>query len=268
MKIISIIIKSLKEQIRSYWVLLLSLSMGPFFIFLYYLITESSESQYEILVINHDLGVLADGEMINYGEELIGYYAAAKEYITPLPFIVTEVRDRKQSIEEVKNKKADALIIIDSLFSSSIEQEKRKESTSAPAVEFIGDLTNTNYLISAVWANEIINEYVIQKTNSHRVVELKETALGKSASVNEFDMLVPGILILSLIMLMFTASIAMVSEVENKTIIRLKLSKMTAFEYLVGISFTQLLVGISPQEGTPAGLFPLETFILGRQPLH
>jgi ABC-2 type transport system permease protein len=57
-------------------------------------------------------------------------------------------------------------------------------------------------------------------------------------------MIVPGILILSLIMLMFTASIAFVSEVENRTIMRLKLSKISTFEYLSGISVVQLFVGI------------------------
>ncbi len=81
-------------------------------------------------------------------------------------------------------------------------------------------------------------------TNNKRIVNLKETALGTSATASSFDMIVPGILIVSLIMLMFTASIAFVSEVENKTIIRLKLSKLTVFEFLTGISFVQLLVGI------------------------
>ena len=73
---------------------------------------------------------------------------------------------------------------------------------------------------------------------------LKETALGTSATASSFDMIVPGILIVSLIMLMFTASIAFVSEVENKTIMRLKLSKLNVFEFLAGISSVQLLVGI------------------------
>jgi ABC-2 type transport system permease protein len=57
-------------------------------------------------------------------------------------------------------------------------------------------------------------------------------------------MIVPGILIVSLIMLMFTASIAFVSEVENKTILRLKLSKLSVFEFLGGTSLVQLAVGI------------------------
>ena len=115
---------------------------------------------------------------------------------------------------------------------------------AVPGIEFIGDLTNTNYLISAVWTNEIINEYALLATGKKRLIQVKETALGISASVSEFDMMVPGILIVSLIMLMFTASIAFVSEVENRTIMRLKLSKLTVFEFLSGISIVQLMVGI------------------------
>lgn len=93
-------------------------------------------------------------------------------------------------------------------------------------------------------ANEILIEYTLQATHNKRIIELKETAFGTSAAVSNFDMMVPGILIVSLIMLMFTASIAFVSEVENKTIMRLKLSKLTTFEFLGGISVAQLIVGI------------------------
>jgi ABC-2 type transport system permease protein len=45
-------------------------------------------------------------------------------------------------------------------------------------------------------------------------------------------------------MLMFSATIAIVTEVEHKTIIRLKLSKLTAIEYLSGVSAVQVLIGI------------------------
>jgi ABC-2 type transport system permease protein len=43
---------------------------------------------------------------------------------------------------------------------------------------------------------------------------------------------------------MFTASIAFVVEVENKTMIRLKLSNMTGFQFLTGVSIVQLGVGL------------------------
>lgn len=244
MKVIHIISKSLKEQIRSYWVLLLSLSMGPFFIFVYFLIMETTMPQYTILIANKDKGVIIDEQHVNYGNDLIQFFKRFSTDTTAIPLTVMEVADKKVGTENLKNKKADALIIIDDSFSQSILKRKAADTTSVVNIEFAGDLSNTNYLISAVWANEIVNEFALNATNNKRIVQLKETALGNSGTASSFDILVPGILIVSLIMLMFTASIAFVSEVENKTIIRLKLSKLRVVDFLAGISTVQLLVGI------------------------
>ena len=244
MKTISIITKSLKEQIRSYWVLLLSLTMGPFFIFVYFLIVETSRPQYTVLIANNDAGVLTNGQKINYGNNLIAFFRSFKADTIAIPLTVNVARDRTSGIESIKNKKADALIIIDNSFSQTIDRQGVNDSVAVPKVEFIGDLTSANYLVSAVWANEILYEYILVATNNKRNIVVKETALGTSATMSTFDMIVPGILIVSLIMLMFTASIAFVSEVENKTVIRLKLSRLTAFEFLGGNSIVQLLVGI------------------------
>ena len=56
-------------------------------------------------------------------------------------------------------------------------------------------------------------------------------------------MMVPGLLILALIMLMFSATISIITEVENKTILRLKLSKLGSFNFLTGITVVQIFVG-------------------------
>lgn len=244
MKILSIIGKSLKEQIRSYWVLLLSLSMGPFFIFVYFLIIESSEIKYSVLIANEDKGVLVDGRQVNHGDGLVVFFKHFRTDSIAIPFTVETAPDKTAGIESVRNKKADALIIVYDSFSEALEKRGLNDDTVMPKIEFAGDLTNTNYLVSAVWANELINEYTFRATHNKRIVEVKETALGTSATLSNFDMIVPGILIVSLIMLMFTASIAFVSEVENRTIMRLKLSKLTAFEFLCGISIVQLILGV------------------------
>lgn len=244
MKTLSIITKSLKEQIRSYWMLLLTLSLGPFFIFIYFLINKTSEPHYSIQIANNDSGQLINESPVNYGDSLIAFFKSIDMDTASFLFTIKEVKDKNEGIESIQNKKADALILINDSFSRQIEKRKQQDSLITPKIEFIGDLTSSNYLISAVWANEIINEYALQATNNKRVVEVKETALGISATINSFDLLVPGILIVSIIMLMYTASIAFVSEVENKTILRLKLSKLTILEFLAGISAVQLLVGI------------------------
>jgi len=171
MKIISIITKSLKEQIRSSWILLLSLSMGPFFIIVYFLIMESSKPDYTVLIANNDTGVLIDGQKINHGNNLTVCFKSFKTDKLTAPFNVIVTSNKFAGIESIKNNKADALIIISDSFSRDIDKRRLNDSTTAAMVEFIGDLTNTEYLISAVWANEVLNEYALLATHNKRVAE-------------------------------------------------------------------------------------------------
>lgn len=245
MKTIAVIIKSIKEQLRSYWVLLLTLSMGPFFIFVYFLITETSKTSYDLSIVNNDKGVIINGEYKNFGNELIAQFEETTTSFTTAPFVILKEISEENGIAAIKNKKTDALIVIDSEFSKAMLRRNASDDESLPTLTFIGDLTSTEYLISAVWANEVINSFVLDKTQSHKLFEIKETALGQTATISEFNLLVPGILIVSLIMLMFTASIAFVSEVENKTIMRLRLSKINSESFLGGIAVVQLIIGLS-----------------------
>ena len=85
MRLSSVLIKSAKEQVRSYWVLLLSLVMGPFFIFVYYLIVESSRASYDVVVINNDTGLVENGIKRNFGDELIRYFESSRPDTFPVP---------------------------------------------------------------------------------------------------------------------------------------------------------------------------------------
>ena len=245
MKTLSVIIKSLKEQLRSFWIIVLTLSMGTFFIFVYYLITESSKPHYTILLVNTDLGADINNQRSNLGRNLVSFFKTADNPLNSSTFITQETAGEDEGIDELKNKKADALIIIPESFTKGVVAWQNNDSLRSSKIELVGDLTSASYLISAVWANEIVNRFSLETTHSRKIIEVEETALGASAKTDEFTMLVPGILILSIIMLMFTASIAFVSEVENKTILRLKLSKLKTVEYLAGIGFVQLLVGLT-----------------------
>jgi hypothetical protein len=205
---------------------------------------ETSEPKYTLLIANKDKGLSSDDNKVNLGDSLTSFFNSIKNDTIQIPLIVRQTDDKFTAIGEIKNKKADALMVIDDFFSQKLQQRKLNDTTALPGIEFIGDLTSPGYLVSVVWANEIVNEYALKFTGSKRIIGVRETALGTSATASGFDMIVPGILIVSIIMLMFTASIAFVSEVENKTIMRLKMSKITVFEFLTGISVVQLLVGI------------------------
>lgn len=248
MKIAAIIRKSLKEQIRSFWILLLSLSMGPFFIGIYYLITESSKPQYDVLFVNQDTGT----DSVNHGQLMADYINLLSA--DTLPLHVVQANSREEAVRKLKDRKADAAVVISPGFSSTLE--RFGDSTATAAVEFIGDLSRTEYLVSAVWANELVQLYAREATQTPALIEVTETALGITGNLDDFDMIVPGILMVSLIMLMFTSSIAFVSEVEHRTLMRLKLSQLTSLEFAAGVGSVQLLVGIGSM------LFTLVTALL------
>lgn len=244
MKLWSLIIRYIKEQYRSLWILLLTLSMGPFFMFVYYLILESSKPRFDVAIVNSDRGAVMKGDTIKLGEEYIKYFDLSVKDSVDMPFFISEPENRSIAIEKLKNRKFDALVIIPEEFSEKIIKKDSNDTLPPVEIEFYGNLTDVSYLLSALWANEILNSFIRTSTGSQEFVKVTETAIGSSGRVTDFDLIVPGILIISIIMLMFTATIAFVLEVENKTIIRLKLSKLTAFEFVTGITIVQLFVGI------------------------
>ncbi len=244
MKLFSIIVRSLKEQWRSFWILLLTLSMGPFFISVYYLIIESSKSHYDVAIINNDKGYMADSVFVNKGEEFIIFFSSNVKDSVKTPFSIRKSNSKLDAIAELKTKKSDAFIIIPADFSKQLIEHRNFDNITPAEMQFYGDLTSAGYLISALWANETLNSFIKKSTGSVDLIKIAETGIGTSSNISDFDLIVPGLLILSVIMLMFTATITFVSEVENKTILRLKLSRITSLEYIAGITVVQLIVGI------------------------
>lgn len=246
MRTSGVIKKSIKEQLRNFWILLLTVTMAPFFIYIYYLINETTKPRFDLLVLNQDQGVTISGGKRNYGGDLIESIKKIEQAVSAIPITLKEIGSRAEAINRLKNREADVLAIIPGNFSECLHNltVSKDGAGAGVSVELVGDLTNMNYIVGAVCADEVINDYVFDVSGRTRPVRIIETALGMSGHVDDFDLYVPGILILSLIMLMFSATIAIVTEVENKTIIRLKLSKLTALEFLAGVGFVQVLVGI------------------------
>lgn len=237
-RIISVIRKSLKEQLRSFKVLLLSLLMGPFFILVYYLIIHSTQTTYDILVLQSDTGQMVE----NQGDTLYDFMQLSSASIENFPVTLNRVETEEEGLEKLRKNKGDVLFVIPEGFTAILSQ---KERSQLPEFKIQGDLMKPSYMLSAVIINEMTQEFLRSYYQEEPLFTYQELPLGNTGNLDDFSLMVPGIIILSVIMLMFTASIAFVSEVENKTIIRLKLSKLKSYEYLAGVSFVQMLVGMA-----------------------
>jgi ABC-2 type transport system permease protein len=237
MKLLPVIKKCLLEQYRQMWLLILTVSMAPFFVCIYYLMMESSSVNFHIELVNEDQGYQAS----NYGVDLIKMAQAFQNDSVPVYF--HESADLEAATARVKNRKADAVVIIPKDFSTKLTAYRAGQDVKVP-FELTGDLTDPNYIFAAVFGHEMVVQFIAFQTGTDVFYELTETPIGLGATMNEFDLYVPGLIILSTVMLMFTASIAFVRESEQNTIIRLKLSKIRNWELIGGIGIVQLVIGL------------------------
>ena len=240
----SVLAKSYKEQLRSIWVLLLTVSLAPFFVFVYYLINDAQQVDYDLQVINQDQGAIWDGEEVNLGVEVIQYLLEMDPQEVGIPLSVHPREERKDAVKDLENGSADALVVLPPGFSRDLVALANGSSETSVAVELVGDLSQVGYMVTAVWAGEFITDIVHSISGIPRPLAVTETALGQTGAIDEFDYYMPGIMILALIMLMFTATIALITEVDQQTILRLKLSRLNAVTFLSGVSVIQILVGL------------------------
>ena len=244
MKILSIIKKSIKENIRHLWLLILTISLTPFFVGFYWAISEAEKPNYEILLVNQDAGIEFQSKNYNYGALIIEEIKKMDKDSLHFPMNIKVSNDRSVAIEKLKNKKADALVVFPNDFSKKVQDLLFSNKEESINIEFVGDLTSIKYMVTAIWAGETFSEFIYEATDKKNPVKITETSIGISGRIDDFDFYVPGLLILSIIMILLPASISIIHEVENKTMLRLKLSNLTALEFLTGISTVQLIIGI------------------------
>jgi ABC-2 type transport system permease protein len=241
MKWYSVFIKSLKEQVRDYWILLIVILLAPFFIFVYFLMIESENPQYDIILVNKDQGISFTPHNVNLGDSLITYLGQVSQKYDEIVLRFHREYNRDQAIIRLKDGKGDAALIIPENFTSSLFADQLKGSDPS-ALELIGNVTDMKYIIGAVLTEELFNSFLVETTGFKMPVKFMETKLGYSGERSVFELYVPGMLILAIIMMMFSASAAIVREPEIQTLKRLKLSHLSALEFLTGISLVQIIV--------------------------
>jgi ABC-2 type transport system permease protein len=238
-----VFLKSVREQIRDYWILLLTIFLAPFFVFMYYLMVEVETPEFKILLVNQDEGTFQLGQPVNMGDSLINYMQvlSSKQETSMLHY--TENDKRQAGISLLREGDADVMIVFPTNLSLQLLNPENEDPPGA-ILELVGDITDMQYIIGAVWSEELINQFIREASGISLPIEWKETTLGYSGQRTTFELYVPGMLILAIIMMIFSASAAIVREPEAKTLERLKISNLTALEFLGGISLIQVFIAI------------------------
>jgi len=246
MRIWSILRKCGREQKRDLWVLSLSLAFAPLFVFVYWMFTGgNATTSYKVFVINQDLGInLSDGTNFNAGFEVITAMGDLS-FKDGSPILrLKSITDRAVGEKGLQDRGAALLVIIPPDFSQVIGEIQEGGSMQTTAVEFVGDLTNPYYTVAAVMAMTAIDNYSLAVNGEQRAIGLIETPLGGSEARTEFEIYIPGLFVLAVIMMMFQAAMMVARDIESGSLQRLKITHLTAFEYFSGTTIWLVLIAI------------------------
>jgi ABC-2 type transport system permease protein len=246
MRLWNVFVKSIREQKRDLWLIGLSLAFAPLFVFIYYLMTGGTgTTSYGVLVINQDVPVtLTDGTTFAAGDDVVeNLRGIAYQNGSPL-LRVFLMDDRADAEQKLRDRAAAALVIIPLDFSAQLSAFRSGDTSASTDLTFIGDLTNPYYTVAAVMAMTAADAYTQGFTDAPRPVELVEIPLGASAARSEFENYVPGLLVLAVVLMVFQAAMTPARDIESGALRRLRLTPLTAFDYLGGTSLWLGLVSI------------------------
>jgi ABC-2 type transport system permease protein len=234
MRMLAIIKKALIMQVRDYWALLLTVSAAPFFVFIYYVMTSGGSTTYSVQCFFQDpikTGIFKE-QIINNLKGVT--YSNGKNTLE-----VSLTDDTVTSKQLIRDRKADVLLVIPEGFSDSLK------SGGAPEFQVFGEASNPKYSIGLIFTITGIEALVKQYSGKKPLYTFRETFMGNSEAKTEFEVYVPGIFVFSIIMLILSASLIFIRDVEDRTMLRLKISRMTVFDYLLGNTLVQWAVGIT-----------------------
>jgi len=238
MKTFACFIKTFKENLRDWKILILAIVFAPFFIYLMYLYMNGSGSAaYNVVLINNDINGSFSTELT---EELENLKTEDGRFVLN----ILKITDSTEARNMIKNKDADLLITIPESFSSSLDRYINSRNGLFPTVRSYGDQANTSYMIAASFFDYTLFNYICLRTGTEIPVSIKYEYAGRGKTLKEFDLYVPALFVLSIIMILFTTGASIVREVEKDTITRLSLSKVRSVEFMTALSLNQIILGL------------------------
>ena len=245
MRFLAYLQKTFKENVREWKITVLALVFGPFFVYMMYAYFGGASVRYMLLVVNHDQPVPAASGRLSAGDDLLAQWRAAKYPDGKAFFQVKAIADAEAGARELRDRSADLMLLIPPEFSLRLRECMEKKEGAVPRLTNYGDHSNVRFTVATAFADYVTYAYISEmaKITMPLQVEFQPVAAGRG--VSEFDLYVPALLVLAIIMVLFTAAASLIKEVDKGTISRLILSRLTAFEFLGAIAANQVLISMA-----------------------
>ena len=233
------------ENFRDWKILIMAITFAPFFVILMYFYFGEATETYRVVFVNHDRGATArDGSIFNSGQTLISEIKRFSGHDGAIVLKVSQEQEIAEAQKRLKEKSVDLIVEIDENFSQILKDYKEGETPAPAVVKTYGDPANPKYIMAAAWSDSLTYQFVEEWSGLKGPLKFQTESLSPLKSISDFDLYVPGLLGLALIMLMFTAAATLIKEKDKGTIVRLRISNMTTTEWITAMSLSQIIIGL------------------------
>jgi ABC-2 type transport system permease protein len=243
-KLWQICLKTLKEQMRSGWDLILSVSLAPVFIIIYWIFMGSGAAlTVDVLVVNNDR---IDGVAQTCSQEVISRLIDLQHTDGTPVLRIKELNNSITAEQKLKDRQAVAAVIFPQGYTQEIQRVRDQGGmmSADTSALVIGDQGHPYYALAAVFVISTLEGYAVEATGYQMPFSYHEKFIGDGMIRRDFDNYVPGLLVVAITMIIFSVSIAISREIESGTARRLMMTKMRSIDLLSGVSLVYVLLSL------------------------
>lgn len=245
MRILAFMRKTLLENLREWKILILTLVFAPAFVYMMWGYFHAATPAYSLLVVNHDTRGESESSVPNEVRGLIATWEDAAHPDGRPVFDVTEVAGLPEALATIRNHNADLVVEIPAGFSQTLADFREDKSEAPASLINHADEKSVRSSMAMALSDYTAYTYASQLTAAATPLDVSLQSLGSSRSLNEFDLYVPALLVLAIIMVLFTAATSLIKEVDQGTVTRLMLSKLRTTEFLTAVTINQVFIGVT-----------------------
>jgi ABC-2 type transport system permease protein len=244
MRTLAFLRKTFLENLREWKILIVTLAFAPCFVYLMKAYFAAAAPSYRLLVLQSDPSDGDEGGGPS-AEGLVAAWQAVRHPDGQPVFVVRRVSDLAAATALVQRREAELIVEIPAGFSRGL-REYRAGKTRAPArLVNHGDAANVRSSMAMAYSDYVAHLWVATVTGASFPLELDIRGVGGGRPLSDFDLYVPALLVLAIIMVMFTAAATLVREIDRGTMTRLVLSPLRTVELLTAVSVNQVFIGLA-----------------------
>ncbi|HOG27887.1 MAG TPA: ABC transporter permease [Vicinamibacterales bacterium] len=242
MRMLACLRKTLVENVRDWKILILTLSFAPFFVYLMYGYLHTAPASYTLLVLNDDRAASPPRDAAGADGLIAAWTRAGGDDGRPV-FAVRAAGDRQAAERMVKTREADLLVVIPAGFSARLAALRAQPAGPPPRLTNHHNAANPRSMMAMAMSDYVAFLYASAAASMPSPLAVDARAVDPLPNRSDFDLYVPALLVLAVIMVLFTAAASLIREVDKGTMTRLTLSRVATWELLAAVTITQVLIG-------------------------